>query len=355
MNSLTDRYLDHIVFDANHVATLRVLGEYKGKQELFNHQSPEALETLKNLAVVESTESSNRLEGIIVKRERIHAIVQKSTRPEGRSEQEVAGYRDALSLIHESWNLLPFTTNVIKQLHSIIYRYLPEEGGLWKEKENVIIDRYSDGTERIRFKPVSQEDTPRAMDLMIERYNNAILDRRDPLVVIPLVIFDFLCIHPFQDGNGRIARLLTLLLLYKAGYEVGRFISLERIFEETKESYYETLEISSRKWREEDHDIMPWLTYFWGTLIRAYKEFEERVGTITTGRGSKTEQIKLAIDRKVGPFSISDIENECPGISRDMIRHVLRTLRDDGIIRSTGIGRGAKWVKVVEGEEEGEG
>ena len=226
---------------------------------------------------------------------------------------------------------------------------------MWKEKENVIIDRYSDGTERIRFRPVSPENTPRAMDLMIERYNKAVLDRRDPLVVIPLVIFDFLCTHPFQDGNGRIARLLTLLLLYQAGYEVGRSISLERIFEETKESYYETLERSSQKWHEEEHDIMPWLTYFWGTLIRAYKEFEERVGTITTGRGSKTEQIKLAVERKVGPFSISDIENECPGISRDMIRHVLRTLRNDGIIRSTGIGRGAKWVKVLEGKKDSAG
>ena len=183
------------------------------------------------------------------------------------------------------------------------------------------------------------------MELLVERYKDFEKESRDPIIIIPLTVFDFLSIHPFQDGNGRMARLLTLLLLYHTGYEVGRFISLERIFEETKKSYYETLEISSQNWHEGKHDIYPWLTYFWGTLIRAYKEFEERVGVVKTGRGAKTEQIKLAVQRKVGPFAISDIENECPGITRDMIRHVLHQLRDEGLIHSTGVGRGAKWVK----------
>jgi len=181
---------------------------------------------------------------------------------------------------------------------------------------------------------------------MVKRHDDIVRAGEDPLITIPLAIFDFLCIHPFNDGNGRLARLLTLLLLYRAGFIVGRFISLERIFEETKETYYETLEGSSGGWHSGRHDILPWLTYFWGVLIRAYTEFEARVGTVTTGYGSKTEQIKLAIDRRTGPFAISDIERECPGISRDMIRHVLRQLRDEGTLRSTGVGRGAKWLKV---------
>jgi Fic family protein len=348
MNSLSRDYLEKIKFDSTHAASLRVIGEFKGKQELFNRQSPEALESLKSLAVIESTESSNRLEGIVADRERVQAIVKKSTTPRGRSEQEIAGYRDALSLIHESWKALPFTVNVIKQLHSVMYRYLPEAGGKWKEEDNVIIEEFPDGSTRVRFHPVSVEDTPKAMELLIERYNDAVRDGRDPLVIVPLTIFDFLCIHPFKDGNGRMARLLTLLLLYHSGYHVGKYISIERIYEENKESYYETLEMSSQGWHEKKHDIMPWLSYFWGILIRAYKEFEERVGTIITGRGSKKEQIMLAVKRKIGPFAISDIEKECPGISRDMIRHILHYMRDEGKIRSTGIGRNAKWVKVSE-------
>ena len=272
----------------------------------------------------------------------------KSTNLRNRSEQEVAGYRDALDLIHESHEALPCSLHVIKQFHSVIHRYLPDKGGEWKERDNVIGEVLPDGSKRIRFEPVSAADTPAAMDHLIYRYDEAIQDNRDPLVTIPLLVFDFLCIHPFPNGNGRVARLLTLLLLYQSGYFVGKYISLERIFEESHESYYETLELSSQKWHEGKHDILPWLTYFWGVIIRAYKEFEERVGTIKTGRGSKTEQIRLAIRRKIGSFSISDIEKECPGISRDMIRHVLRNMRDKGLIESTGIGRGAKWVKVNE-------
>jgi Fic family protein len=346
MNSLNRKYLNKISFDSEQVANLRVIGEYKGKQVLYSHQSPEALKTLKNLAAVESTESSNRLEGIIVERKRVQAIVLKSTKPKSRSEQEVAGYRDALNLIHEHSQDLEFTIEIIKQFHKMVYQYLPEEGGKWKKKDNLIIDRYKDGTQRIRFRPTSAKKTPRSMELLVERYERAIDEKRDPLIIIPLAVFDFLCIHPFQDGNGRVARLLTLLLLYHYGYKVGRYISLERIFEETKKSYYDTLKISSQNWHEGKHDIMPWLTYFWGVLIRAFKEFEDRVGTVTTGRGSKTEQIRLAVKRKVGPFSISDIEKDCPGISRDMIRKVLRKMRDEGEIRSTGIGRNAKWVKI---------
>lgn len=346
MNSIASLYLDKLKFDSEQIATLSSLGEFKGRQELYTRQSPEALETLRSLAIIESTESSNRLEGIVATRARIESLILKSTVPKNRSEQEIAGYRDALALIHESWKDLPVNTKTIRKLHETICRYLPEKGGEWKVEDNLIWERYADGTHRVRFKPTSAEDTPDAMDELVEHYMLAINNGKDSAVVIPLVVFDFLCIHPFKDGNGRVARLLTLLLLYKHGYMVGKYISLERIFEETRRSYYETLRKSSENWHSSRHDIMPWLTYFWGVLLRAYKEFSERVGTVTTGRGAKTEQILLSIGRKTGAFSISDIESECPGISRDMIRIVIHRLRNEGKIKSTGIGRNAKWKKM---------
>jgi len=175
-------------------------------------------------------------------------------------------------------------------------------------------------------------------------------DLAGQFIVAPLAILDFLCIHPFRDGNGRMARLLTLLLLYHFGYQVGRYISLERIIEESKETYYEALDRSSEGWHEDRHDPIPWLNYFWGTLIRAHGEFEDRVGTLLRGRGSKTELVREAVARRLGPFSISDIERDCPGVSRDMVRHVLRQMRDAGELEVQGHGRGARWVKLEPGD-----
>jgi Fic family protein len=274
-------------------------------------------------------------------------LVLQRTRPRDRSEQEVAGYRDVLALIHESAKYMPFSVNVILQCHTMLYRYLPRDGGRWKMTDNQIVETNPNGSiRRIRFTPVSAFATPQAMTSLVERYQYAIDPQGiEPLVVVPLTIFDFLCIHPFSDGNGRISRLLTLLLLYHFDYEVGRYISLERIFEESKETYYEALEASSANWHAGEHNPFPWLNYFWGVLIRAYREFEERVGTIRTGRGSKTAQIRGAVDRRIGPFAISDIEADCPGVSRDMVRRVLRQLRDEGAIVLQGKGRRAKWIR----------
>ena len=347
MNSLFPKYLDALFFDAEQAATIRTIGEYRGKQELFFKQSPEALKNLKQVAIIESSESSNRLEGIIVPHKRIEALVLKNPTPKNRSEREVAGYRDALGLIHGSWKDMDFTTNVILQLHAMMFRYMPSPGGSWKPVDNEIVERNPDGSIiRIRFKPTSAHLTPGAMEELSKQYKESITtNKQDPLVIIPLAILDFLCVHPFLDGNGRMARLLTLLLLYHFDYQVGRYISLERVFEESRESYYETLEESSKRWHEGKHEVKPWLNYFWGVLLRAYREFEERVGTVTTGRGSKTEQIRLAVQRRIGPFAISDIEAGCQGISRDMVRLVLRQLRDEGAIIRQGKGRGAKWIK----------
>jgi Fic family protein len=347
MQSLLPDYLAKLRFDAQQLATLRALGEYRGKQQLYVAQSPEVLSDLRQVAVVESTESSNRLEGVVVAAHRLKSLVLKNATPQSRSEQEVAGYRDALGLIHESGEQMPFSEGTVLQLHGILYRYMPQPGGHWKATNNDIVERHADGSSRIRFRPVAAHLTPMAMTDLIARYRTA-LDQHlaDPLVLVPLVILDFLCIHPFPDGNGRMARLLTLQLLYHFDYAVGRFISLERIFEESKESYYETLEASSQGWHDGTHDIAPWLDYFWGALLRAYKEFEERVGTIERGRGAKGDRVRAEILKRNLPFSISEIEEACPGVSRDMVRVVLRAMKAEELITPTGKGRAAKWKQI---------
>lgn len=346
MHSLKEKYLKQLSLSTDEAAAMRTLGEYQGKQALYYRQSPETLESLKQAAVIESSESSNRLEGITAPKERIEAIVLKNSTPKDRSEQEIAGYRDALNLIHDSAEHMEFSVNLVLQLHSMVYRFMPNPGGKWKATNNEIVEKHPDGSKRVRFVPTSAHLTPQAMDDLITNYKESIhTHHQDPLIVVPLAVLDFLCVHPFSDGNGRVARLLTLTLLYHFDYQVGRYISLERIFEETKESYYETLEKSSQGWHEGKHDVRPWLNYFWGTLTRAYREFEERVGNIKAGRGSKTEQIRQAVERKIGPFSISEVEDSCPGISRDMVRNVLRQMKEENLIEPTGKGRSAKWVK----------
>jgi Fic family protein len=273
--------------------------------------------------------------------------VQHRTTPRNRPEQEIAGYRDALELIHQTRTEMPITVNAILQLHQTIYRYLAEDGGKWKPVDNQIVERDDEGNiTRVRFEAVSAVATPQAMADLVSRYGDATVMQREPLLVIPLTILDFLCIHPFRDGNGRVSRLLALLLLYHAGYDVGRFISLERIFEETSRTYYEALEASSSGWHEAEHDVMPWTQYFWGVLLRAYREFEERVGSLDGGRGSKSDRVREAVGRQIRPFGITDIERECPDVSRETIRLVLRDMKAKGLLALTGRGRGARWRNI---------
>ena len=350
MRSLAPEHLTALVFDASQLATIQRLGEARGRQDLFVAQIPEQLEVLRQTAVVESSESSNRIEGVVAAPGRVAAIVLKAAAPRDRSEQEIAGYRDALQLIHESHEHMTFTTSVVLQLHSMLFRYLPSEGGIWKATDNEIVERHRQGrVTRARFTPVPAVGTPAAVRALATAYETAQREGRlDPLILVPLFVLDFLCIHPFRDGNGRMARLLTLLLLYQSRYQVGRYISLERVVEESKETYDEALERSSQGWHEARHDARPWLDYFWGVLLRAYREFEERVGTLSLGRGSKTQQVRAAVSRRLGPFSISDIEADCPGVSRDMVRVVLRQLRDETAITPLGKGRGARWIRKQE-------
>jgi Fic family protein len=346
MHSLTPAFLQRLRFDTQQMATLRALGECRGRQQLFVAQSPEVLTDLRQVAVVESTESSNRLEGVVVAPSRLRSLVLKQAEPKSRSEQEVAGYRDALSLVHESAAHMAFSAGVLMQLHTMLYRYLPQPGGRWKSTDNDIIERHPDGTSRLRFKPVAAHLTPMAVIDLVAHYDYALAKHlADPLVLVPLAVLDFLCIHPFPDGNGRVGRLLTLQLLYHFDYAVGRFISLERVIEESKQSYYETLEASSQGWHQAQHEVAPWLNYFWGVLLRAYGEFEQRVGTIERGRGSKGERVRAEVLRRTQPFSISEIEQACPGVSRDMVRVVLREMKAEGLIAPSGMGRGATWSR----------
>ena len=304
------------------------------------------LEALRRSAVIESNESSNRIEQVVAPRERIKGLVEYRIQPGSRSEQEIAGYRDVLSLIHGSAEQIPFSVNVILQFHRTLYTYHPSGGGMWKMTDNEIVERNPDGTvARVRFKPVTTVATPQAMEDLAVSYAHLADDTdSEPLVIVPLAILDFLCIHPFRDGNGRIGRLLTLLLLYHFDYRVGRYISLERVIEGSKETYYESLEASSTRWHEGRHNVLPWLRYFWGVLLSAYHEFDERVGGLETG--SKTEMIRHAVQRRTTPFSISDLEEELSTVSRDMIRLVLRQMRDEEIIHVIGKGRAARWQKM---------
>lgn len=346
MHSLTAPYLDRLRLSGDDGAMLAALGACRGRQELFERQTPELLSALQEAAIIESTESSNRIEGVVAPHARVQAIVLRATTPRNRSEAEIAGYRDALNLIHESAPEMTFSVNVILQLHTILYRYHPGPGGRWKATQNEIVERGSDGVvQRVRFIPPSPVATPGLMESLTEEYRRAVNDGREPLILIPLAVLDFLSVHPFTDGNGRMARLLSLQLLYHFEFSVGRYISLERIIEESKETYYEALEASSRGWHEAEHDVLPWMRYFWGVLLRAYQEFEERVGTLRSGRGSKTDLVEQAVSRRISAFAISDIEKECPGVSRDWIRIVLRRLRDEQRIVRHGKGRGAKWVR----------
>jgi len=353
MKSLDPIFLDRLALTPSHGSILRALGEHRGEQELFSQQVPEALETLRTVALVESTESSNRLEGVIAAPDRLRDVVLRDAAPADRSEQEIAGYRDALALIHDSAPHMPFSLNVIQQLHAMLYRYQPGTGGRWKATQNDIVERGRDGSiTRVRFRPVSPVATPGAMEDLITQWNLAHDRQREPLLMIPLAVLDFLCIHPFADGNGRTARLLTLLLLYRFGYTVGRYISLERVIEDSRDTYYEALEASSERWHEGQHDPFPWLEYWWGTLLRAYGEFRDRAGRLMTARGSKTALVEAAVERRLQPFAISELEDDCPGVSRDMVRHVLRRLRDEGRVQVRGRGRGARW-EVIESSNGG--
>ena len=346
--SLNESYINEMRLTVSQLASVRQIGKYQGMQELFSNQKPEVLRRLKQSAMIESVESSNRIEGIVAPSDAIHGLLVNNKAPKNRNESEIAGYRKALDLLHESAVNMPVNSNVILQLHNTIYTYLPNEGGKWKPVDNSIIERNElDGSVTTRFQPVRAVETPSAMSDLTFGYSDLLRNKHlEPLLLIPLFILDFLCIHPFGDGNGRTARLLTLMLLYQNSYEVGRYVSLERIIEDSKESYYETLHTSSQGWHEGTHNAMPWIEYFWGVLIAAHKEYVQRVSDVEPGRSnSKRERVLSTIDELPQLFSIKDVLIANPDISREMIKVVIKELKGSGRLTSEGKGRGAKLHK----------
>jgi len=322
------------------------ISEYKGKQQLYIRQSPQVLKLLVEMALIESAESSNRIEGVTVEKSRLRPLIIGHSRPKDRSEDEVAGYRAALDLIHKKHDSMDITPQTILQLHRLSHSG-SGDAGQWKKKDNEIIRKNQDGTIEIIFKPVSADATPEAVKQLCLAYKHSIEQLRYPgLYAAACLVLDFLCIHPFRDGNGRVSRLLTLLALYQHEYEVGRYISLERITEQSKETYYEALQKSSKGWQEAKHNIEPWLCYFLGTINSAYREFEQRAGGTKAARGAKTENIIQVVNKQTGEFSISDIERLCPAVSRDMIRIVLRQLQKEKKIVCLGKGQSARWKQM---------
>jgi Fic family protein len=333
------------------VAINRQLSEIdiaRGRQEAFARQHPAALESLQQVALIESVEASNAIENITAPKKRIEDLVTQKTTPRNRSEAEIAGYRGVLGTIHANAAHIPFTPNVVRQLHRDLHQFAARPGGDWKHSDNLVTQKRSDGSLAVRFTPVSSSQTPAAMDELHQRFSEAWeADRHHRLLLAGAYTLDFLVIHPFADGNGRISRLLSLLLLYKGGYEVGRFISIEKLIERSKETYYNALESSTIGWHEGEHDLQPWLSYFLGVITAAYREFEPRAEAVTAGRGSKAELVKTFVQSNLSDnFTFAEVKRAAPGVSDEYIRQVLRELRDSGIIEGTGAGRGAGWRRL---------
>lgn len=327
------------------VAYLTQIHEYKGQQNLFIEAKADALSNLLEVAKIQSTEASNRIEGIITTDDRLKKIVREKTMPQSRSEKEIAGYRDVLATIHESHDYIPPKPTVILQLHRDLYKYSGKSiGGSFKNSDNVIAEELSDGRKIVRFEPVSAWETPGAMAALCDAFHTAAQDAElDPLL-IPIFILDFLCIHPFNDGNGRMSRLMTLLLLYRSGYLVGKYISIEKLISDTKETYYEALQASSYNWHEGTNDYAPFVTYMLGVLAAAYRDFESRIELLTTKGLSKPERVREIIKNHLGKITKSEIMAKCPDISQITVQRALAELLKSGEIIKLSGGRYTAYV-----------
>ncbi|MGB7768230.1 MAG: Fic family protein [Verrucomicrobiia bacterium] len=322
------------------------LAEARGKQELFTRQSPQKLKVLREHALIESAISSNRIEGVEVDKSRVATLIFGKPALRDRDEEEVRGYRDALKLIHESGAQLTISEATIKKLHKLCRGDI-WDAGKYKEKDVDIIQTYADGRSRVRFKTVPASKTPKAMAGMIELWQRGTKEKwLPPLGLAAALNLDFLCIHPFRDGNGRVSRLLFLLASYHCGIEAGRYISLERLIEQNKERYYEVLEQSSQRWHEGKHDPWPTMNFLLFILTQACKEFEQRVGQLKSPRGEKTALVEAAIARQTGLFSLADLQSACPSVSVDLIRSVLKRLKGKSV-ECMGRGHTAKWRKTA--------
>ena len=336
----------------NIVSLLTSIHEYKGEQNLFIESNSDKLTELLKVAKIQSTEASNKIEGIITTDDRLKKLVMDKTLPKSRSEKEIAGYRDVLNTIHESYEYIPVNSNYFLQLHEDLYKYNGSDfGGKFKSSDNIIAEVDSVGNQKIRFQPIEAWVTPEAMANMCNAYNDAVNDGIDPLILMPMFILDFLCIHPFNDGNGRMSRLLTLLLLYKSGFIVGKYISIEKLIEKSKDTYYEALQASSYGWHENENDYAPVVEYYLGVVIAAYKEFSSRVQMLIESRMSKPKQVREVIRKHIGKITKSQIMEKCPDISVTTIQRTLADLlKNNEIIKLSG-GRYASYVWNGENEQ----
>ena len=312
------------------VTYLAQIHEQKGQQNLFIEAQKDVLTELLEIAKIQSTEASNRIEGIITTEDRLKKIVMNKTTPKGRSEREIAGYRDVLNTIHENYDYIPVRPGIILQLHRDLYKFSNAAiGGNYKNSDNIIAEELSDGSQRVRFQPVSAWETPQAIDNLCNAFQSVIDDPElDPLLLIPMFILDFLCIHPFSDGNGRMSRLMTLLLLYRSGYIVGKYISIEKLIADTKETYYEALQESSENWHEENNDYLPFVRYMLGVILAAYREFSSRVEVLITKGLSKPGRVREIIRTTTGKITKSQIMSMCPDISQKTVERALKELLD---------------------------
>lgn len=321
--------------------------EYKGKQELFIIAKPDILQAMVEVAKVQSTGASNRIEGIFTSDFRLQELVSKKAKPLNRDEEEIAGYREVLNTIHENYNYIILKPSMILQLHKDLYSYHPTpNGGKYKNQDNIIEEVDESGARHVRFKPLSAFEPPVAVETLCSEYNEAVEKGKiDPLLLISKFVLDFLSIHPFNDGNGRISRLLTLLLLYQQGYIVGKYISLEMLIEHTKESYDETLKTSSQDWHENENSYLPFVKYYLGILLKAYNEFSDRVETVAINKMSKSERIKDLFDKRIGKMSKREISDIYPDISVTTIEKALGELVKSGHIRKIGSGRSTAYIR----------
>lgn len=328
--------------------------EYKGKQELFIEAKPDVLEAMLEIAMIQSIGASNRIEGIYTSDERLDALVKFKAEPRNRSEREIAGYREVLSLIHENYDYMPPRANVILQLHRDLYQFSPVgRGGKYKNSDNVIAERDSSGHNKVRFQSLSAFETPGAVDRLTSTFIEAInAEEYDPLLLIPMFILDFLCIHPFNDGNGRMSRLLTLLLLYRSGYIVGKYISIEMIIEKTKERYYDALLDSSIGWHERKNDCFVFVKYYLEVILNAYKEFSSRVELMQNRGLSKPERIRVLFDNSLQKLSKRMILEKCPDISTSTVELTLSALLKEGYILKTGAGKNTAYIRNLEQKTE---
>lgn len=338
--------LTNCKIDTEILGYIAKIHECKGRQELFVRQKKDKLEKLVEIAKIQSTESSNKIEGIVSTNTRIKQLVQDKTTPRNRDEKEIMGYRDVLNIVHENYEYIPITPNYILQLHKYLYQYAnPDFGGKFKKSQNYIIATMNDGSSRTLFTPLSPVETPNAMQELCDTFNNAInRGEIDPLLLIINFIKDFLCIHPFNDGNGRMSRLLTTLLLYRSGFVICKYISLEKKIEKTKDSYYDVLEESSENWNEGKNDNTSFVKYLLGIILSAYRDFEERLNLIDD-KISALEMVEKVTGTRLGKFTKSDIQEECPSLARQTIEKALKQLCDCGKIEKQGSGSATFYVR----------